>query len=525
MSKSDRNQKDFKKDLKRSLSRLKILTIKTIKRFYRNPKGMAFLVLIPIMYYIILGLIFGGTGAGGISEFHFGWIDDDSTEAVTHPQYDLDLIYNSFENIDNISLTKFDSKEDAQQAALDDEIDAYIYFPEGFEGSLEEHSYVRIGFINNDSTSSGAINVSKMYNNLKSQTSYQFIFTNLTGTSYENPVNLKGSNYDGLFFLNDKFSEGIENDWNVNMSYYYKQGLSESKLYYVTGTISTSIDSYFDTTDINSTVKFSIRDAVPGTSIPDPVTYEIYFLQTISPTTRSIIQQMVDGVINGIINQNPTEIELNYEVKSAKGQEVNQLSYSAPGYILYGPMTILSFALIVLTSEKKDGIYKRLSSSEVRNYEIILSNILADTLLIFIQLIIGCVILLLFGWSPVIFSLTDAIIGTILAVFLFSFFILALAFALAPVFKDPDTAGGGVWVILIPLMMISGIFVPIEFFGEYMQNIAAFLPTRYAVIIFQNLFLKGLPVTDPSTLLNMGLLLIYSIVIFIIGVFAFKKFK
>jgi ABC-type multidrug transport system permease subunit len=293
----------------------------------------------------------------------------------------------------------------------------------------------------------------------------------------------------------------------------------------VTGTISTSINSYFDTTEINSTAEFSVRDTVLGTSIPEPVTYEIYFLQTISPTTRSIIQQMVDGVINGIINQNPTEVELNYEVKSAKGQEVNQLTYSAPGYILYGPMTILSFALIVLTSEKKDGIYKRLSSSEVRNYEIILSNILADTLLIFIQLIIGCVILLLFGWNPVIYSLTDAIIGTILAVFLFSFFILALAFALAPVFKDPDTAGGGVWVILIPLMMISGIFVPIEFFGEYMQNIAAFLPTRYAVIIFQNLFLKGLPVTNPSTLLNMGLLLIYSVVIFIIGVFAFKKFK
>ncbi|MGV9172544.1 MAG: ABC transporter permease, partial [Promethearchaeia archaeon] len=251
----------------------------------------------------------------------------------------------------------------------------------------------------------------------------------------------------------------------------------------------------------------------------------IYFLQTISPTTRSIIQQMVDGVINGIVNQNPTEIDLDYEVKSAKGQEVNQLSYSAPGYILYGPMTILSFALIVLTSEKKDGIYKRLSSSEVKNYEIILSNILADTLLVFIQLMIGCVILLLFGWSPVIFSFVDAIIGTILAVFLFSFFLLALAFALAPVFKDPDTAGGGVWVILIPLMMISGIFVPIEFFGDYMQNIAAFLPTRFAVLIFQNLFLKGLPVTDPSTLLNMGLLLIYSAGIFIIGVFSFKKFK
>ena len=145
--------------------------------------------------------------------------------------------------------------------------------------------------------------------------------------------------------------------------------------------------------------------------------------------------------------------------------------------------------------------------------------------LVFMQVGIGATILFLFGWAPVVHSLADAIIGAILNIFIFSFFILALAFALAPVFKDPDTAAGGVWIILIPLMMLSGIFVPIELFGEGMASIASVLPTRFAVIIFQNLLLKGLPLSDPSTLLNMGLLLLYSSVIFIIGIFGFNKFK
>ena len=94
-----------------------------------------------------------------------------------------------------------------------------------------------------------------------------------------------------------------------------------------------------------------------------------------------------------------------------------------------------------------------------------------------------------------------------------------------PIFKDPDTAGGGVWIILIPLMMLSGIFFPIELMGEAMQAIASVLPTRYAVLIFQDLLLNGLPLTTPSVLINMSILSIFSLALFIIGIFAFRKFK
>ncbi|MBD3198176.1 MAG: ABC transporter permease subunit [Candidatus Lokiarchaeota archaeon] len=200
------------------------------------------------------------------------------------------------------------------------------------------------------------------------------------------------------------------------------------------------------------------------------------------------------------------------------------MTFSAPGYLLYGPMSILSFVLVVLTGEKKDGIFKRLSSTQVKNWEIILSNIFSSILLVFMQFLIGASILSIFGWNPQFASLFDLIFGVSITMFLFSFFLLALAFALAPVFKDPDTAGGGVWIIIIPLAMVSGIFVPIELFGEGMKAIASVLPTRFAVIALQNLLLNQHPIWYPETILNLGLLVIYSVIIFAIGIKLFNKF-
>jgi len=525
MSKRKENNKQIKGDWTASISRLFVLTKKNLLRFWKNPKALGFLIGIPIMYYLIVGLIFAGADEG-LSNYNIGWVDDDSTSAVTHPQYDLDLIYEIFDDMDEIEMTKYDSKDEAIEAALNEEIDAFIYFPQGFEADLEDNSYIDIAFWNNDTSTSTKFNISSMLDNLVSQTSSFFKITNETETDLNILLNnFENSEYDGILILNNNFSKGLDNDWDVNMSYQYRTDLSYAKSGYIIGVIEGIINSYFNAPSYNSTVSIPIFYPVPGSTLPDPVEYEMFFLQSVSPTTKSIIQNLVGSVISGIINTNPLEIDISYEVKSTVGEEVNYMTYQAPGLILYGPMTILSFAVIVLTSEKKDGIYKRLSSSEVKNWELVSSSILANLMLVFMQFAIGATILFMFGWNPIIYSPLDAIIGVMIAMFLFSFFILALAFALTPIFKDPDTAGGGVWVILIPLMMMSGIFFPIEMFGESMQAVANVLPTRFAVLILQGLLLKGLPLTDPSILLNFGLLTLYSIVIFAIGIKAFNKFK
>ena len=515
-----------------SILRLATLTKKNLMRFYKNPKAMAFLMAIPIAFYVLIGLIFGNVGSLD-TVYSVGWIDDDSTDSVDswNPYTNISNLYNLFDEVSSINLIQYSSKEEARQAALQGNIDAFIYFPEGFEGSLDSRSFMQVGVLDNDTTSSVNLSLDEFYEymNQKSQLSSVIRFHNITNTNLvtiSNEINItsfQNSILDSILVINDGYDQGLDENRDVNMTLFYRGGSSISKINTTIGTIR---GFYYEFYYPNSTSILSIfSDEILGTSQLGAIQYEIYFLQSVSISTKATIESIIGSVIYNAINYNPNEIDITLVVESAIGQEINQITFQSAGLLLYGPMTILSFALIVLTSEKKDGIYKRLSSSEVKNYEIILSSIIANIILIFMQFLIGVLIISLFGWNPIIASPIDAILGITITIFLFSFFILALSFTLTPVFKDPDTAGGGVWIILIPLMMLSGIFFPLEIMGEGIQAIASVLPTRYAVLIMQDLLLKGLPLLSPSILVNMLILTMYSLVLFVIGIFAFRKFK
>jgi ABC-2 type transport system permease protein len=484
-----------------------------------------------VVYYALLGLIFGGINfEDNTTVYTLGWVDNDTTKANYnfHPQFNLSYIYDVIQdNVSSINLIKYNSTEEAQKAALNGTVSGYVVFPDGFEEYLEKRSMIRMAFWDNDNSSSiQGYSILGLYYSLIQTTYSMFQFTNITdGDAIKN--NFDDYEYDVMLIVNDNFEKGLDNNWNVNMSYFYRKNTTEAKNYYITGTIESLTNNYFHTINYNcrSNVSITTKQEIAKSTPFEPPQIDFYFVQTLSPAIRATIENVISEVISRIINNNPVEISIDHEVKSVVGRKVNNITFSAPGYLLYGPMCILSFALVVLTGEKKEGIYKRLSSTEVANWEIILSNIVSNVMLIFMQFGIGAAILSLFGWNPIVYSPLDAILGIIVTMFLFSFFILALAFALAPIFKDPDSAAGGVWIILIPLSMMSGIFVPIELFGEQMQAIAAWLPPRFAIVALQNLLLNGQPLGYPGTLVNLGILALISTAIFIVGIKYFNKFK
>ncbi|MFX1408130.1 MAG: ABC transporter permease [Promethearchaeota archaeon] len=514
------------------MSRFIVLVKKNLLRFIRNPKTIGFLIFIPILYYLILGFIFGGIDfSDTTATYNIGWVDNDNTTAdyIQHPHYNLDYIFNITNDITGIQLLKYSSIVDAKDASLEGDIISYVVFPDGFESYLESRSFVDIAFWNNDSSSSANFSVIDFYISLVSTTAGIFKFTYIPDSATANTIitNFDDYEYDGMLILNQNFLFGLDNDLNVNMSYMFRNGTSISKNYYVIGTIQSLANNYFHILGAISNISIpeQYNNAIDNSTQFSSMSFDIYFLQTVSPAIQATVENIIVQVLSGVVNNNPAEIKINHEKRSTVGTVVNNITFSAPGYLLYGPMTILSFALIILTGEKKEGIYKRLSSTEVKNWELILSSIVSNIMLVFLQFGIGSFILSLFGWNPVVNSLFDMIFGIILTMFLFSFLLLALAFALAPVFKDPDSAGGGVWIIIIPLAMVSGIFVPLELFGDFMKNLAAWLPTRFAVVALQNILLNGQSLFYPETLINLGLLTLYSTIIFIIGIRAFNKFK
>lgn len=508
------------------MSRLLVLTKKNLLRFVKNPKTLGFLVLIPVLYYLILGLIFGGVAtAGSTSNYNVGWVDLDNSTA-SRANYNLDYINKIIdEEIDAINLINYTSIGLAKEATENEEIISYVVFPQSFEERIENGSKINLAFYNNDTTTSSFYSIDEFYNNLTLRFSEYFQITNITNSGETLLSNFNQSTYDSMLVVNDGFLKGLDENRFVNMTYYHRNSISEqeteSETQYAIGILNSSIQLTYQ---IKSPFITIYNQTIPNTDPLPGIEYDIYFRGDVSSAIKGVLTNTINQVIMEIINYNPGRIDLELNEQPFEGKIINEITYAAPGYLLYGPMSILSFVLVVLTGEKKDGIFKRLSSTQVKNWEIILSNIFSSILLIFMQFAIGAGILSIFGWNPAFSSLLDLILGIVITMFLFSFFLLALSFALAPVFKDPDTAGGGVWIIIIPLAMVSGIFVPIELFGEQMQIIASVLPTRFAVVALQNILLNGNSILHPDVLLSWGLLILYSAVIFVIGIKLFNKF-
>lgn len=508
------------------MSRLIVLVKKNLLRFLKNPKTIGFLIIIPIVYYFIIGLIFGGLSfAGTTTTYNIGFVDNDTTTA-TRQNFQVSYLNRTIdENIESINFQDFSSESAAQQALESGTISSYILFPQGFEESIEYRSRVNLAFYNNDTSTSENYSVNWLYSNLMLSFSEVFRISNVTQNGEDVLQNFNQTNYDSMLVVNEGFEEGLDDERYVHMTYWYRNSTSpettSAKTQYGIGVLRNAVQmSYTSKSSYIAIYNRSIIHAEPFEAIE----YKIYFRGDVSPANKGTIQNTLNQAIEGIINYNPTDVELFLDEEPFGGKTINQITYSAPGYLLYGPMTILSFVLVVLTGEKKDGIFKRLSSTQVKNWELILSNIISSMALIFMQFAIGAGILSLFGWDPFFASVFDLVVGSVVTMFIFGFFLLALGFSLAPVFKDPDTAGGGVWIIIIPLAMLSGIFVPIELFGEGMKFIARFLPPRFAVVALQHILLNGNSIFHPEVLLSWGLLLGLSAVIFAIGIRLFKKF-
>jgi len=508
------------------MTRLVVLVKKNLLRFLKNPKTIGFLIIIPVVYYFIIGLIFGGLAFGDTTTtYNVGLVDNDTTTATMQNHQVFYINSTIDENIEAINLIDYESEVAAQAGLEAGNINSYLLFPQGFEESIENRSKINLAFYNNDSSSSSTYSVSDLYSNLNTTFQEMFRVTNTTENGETIFTTFNQTTYDSMLVINDGFVQGLDDNRRVNMTYWYRNSTSAektiAKTQYATELLYNAIGMTYPSKASNISIfTQSFTNAQPF----EAVEYKIYFRGDVSPATKSTIQSILNQAIEGIINYNPSDIELFLNEEPFGGKTINQITFSAPGYLLYGPMTILSFVLVVLTGEKKDGIFKRLSSTQVKNWELILSNIISSMALIFMQFAIGAAILTLFGWDPFFASIFDLVVGVGVTMFIFGFFLLALGFSLAPVFKDPDTAGGGVWIIIIPLAMLSGIFVPIELFGEEMKFIAGFLPPRFAVIALQEILLNGNSIFHPQVLFNWGLLLALSAVIFVIGVKLFKKF-
>lgn len=151
---------------------------------------------------------------------------------------------------------------------------------------------------------------------------------------------------------------------------------------------------------------------------------------------------------------------------------------SVPGIlVMFMLLSVLTGGSAVLHEERKSGLLRRVASSPVRRAELITSKLLSRVGLSLVQaayaMLVGA---LLFGidWGP-----NQA--GLAVLMIFYSLAASALAVLLGNEARSTGQAVGTAIVASIVLAALGGCWWPIEVVPEFMQKLALFLPTGWAM--------------------------------------------
>jgi len=170
-----------------------------------------------------------------------------------------------------------------------------------------------------------------------------------------------------------------------------------------------------------------------------------------------------------------------------------------------------------LISELRQGVIERLRVTPVSRVALLLGRALRDMFSIVLQSLILILIALPFGLSihPVGVVVVLALIGLI------GLLTASIGYAVALAVKSEDSYAPIVFTSALPILLLSGVLLPMSIAPQWLQDIAAVNPLLYAVDAARHIFLGNL--SDPSVPKGVIILAILSGIAVVIGARQFGR--
>ena len=170
-----------------------------------------------------------------------------------------------------------------------------------------------------------------------------------------------------------------------------------------------------------------------------------------------------------------------------------------------------------LISELRQGVIERLRVTPVSRVALLLGRALRDMFSIVLQSLILILIALPFGLSihPAGVVLVLALIGLI------GLLTASIGYAVALAVKSEDSYAPIVFTSALPILLLSGVLLPMSIAPQWLQDVAAINPLLYAVDAARHIFLGNL--TDPSVAKGVFILAVLSGIAVVIGARQFGR--
>ena len=170
-----------------------------------------------------------------------------------------------------------------------------------------------------------------------------------------------------------------------------------------------------------------------------------------------------------------------------------------------------------LIAELRQGVIERLRVTPVSRVALLLGRALRDILSILVQSLILILLALPFGLSinavgVVVVLALIALIGLLTA---------SVAYTVALWLRSEDSYAPLIFTSTLPILLTSGVLLPLGFAPQWLKNIAAFNPLSYAVDAARAVFLAHLD--DPSVTKGVLIMAVLCLITIVLGARAFSR--
>jgi ABC-2 type transport system permease protein len=265
-----------------------------------------------------------------------------------------------------------------------------------------------------------------------------------------------------------------------------------------------SVESFFHHPDdpgqwVNTTISFAVDQGsmIVGAAVPP------------------LIQQVLSSILFGeeaMTVALPLELGAPAQVASS---HLNQFDYMVPGMFAYSAIFITLTVAQAFSSEREQGLLKRISLTPTSSSEVILSQVVTNLILGAAQVGVVYGTSVLMGFKP-----KAAAPGVVYALVIVLFLVLCnVGFGLitASLVKSSSAATGVSFVFILPQMLL-GTFVPAS------PGLARLVPSHYVTDALTSLFLRGAPLTSPVVMNDLTVVAVVGVVTVAVGIAVFQRF-
>jgi ABC-2 type transport system permease protein len=167
--------------------------------------------------------------------------------------------------------------------------------------------------------------------------------------------------------------------------------------------------------------------------------------------------------------------------EAAAGDSINVFT---PGMLMMLVPLGSMFAGIGLIAELRMGLIERMRVTPVNRLALVLGRALRDLLILLVQ----SIILIFVAWLMGLQANLIGLVASLGMMMLVGLLMVSCSYAMALALKNENAVASISNALLLPLILLSGVILPLTLAPRWLQMIAAFNPLAYAVDALRSLF-------------------------------------